>query len=294
MKSSHYQFHQPVLLKEAIDLLAVKAGHHYLDATAGSGGHTAKILELGGKVLAIDVDLEAISHLHNRFKDAIRRGQLKVARGNFAHLDDLAKEAGINGFAGVLFDLGLSSHQVDNPERGFSFVSEKLDMRADQSLEVTAQDLVNNLDRRRLYEIFKNFGQEKYAGRIADAIVSARQIKPITSAKELAEIIVKIKPRNRKRIHPATQAFQALRIVVNSELANLEVGLRKAVDLLDRGGRLVTIAYHSLEDGIIKDFLRKNPNLIILTRKPIRPTVAEIAQNVRSRSARMRGAEKWQ
>lgn len=287
-------FHRPVLLNEVLEFLQPKSDDVYLDATAGGGGYIAKILEAGSKVLAVDADIEAIEYLNKRFSKEIKVGQLVVRKGNFVNIDLIAREADFESFAGIIFDLGLSWHQVDKKERGFSFSSETLDMRVDLESKITAEDLVNSLDRRRLYEIFKKFGQERFAWRIADAIVSARRLKPIKSGKELAEIIAKVKPKSRKKIHPATQAFQALRIVVNSELVNLKEGLNKAWNLLKLGGRLIIISYHSLEDGIIRDFVRERKNLVVLTKKPVLPSQAEVKANIRSRSARMRVFEKCQ
>ena len=294
MKSKTQDFHTPVLLTEVVSFLNIQPGKNYIDATAGGGGHTKKILAAGGVVLAIDVDIDAVLHLKNKFKTEVQTGELQVEKGNFASLFQIAKGYNFEKVSGILFDLGLSSHQIEDVKRGFSFASPILDMRADQDLKVTARELVNNLDYRRLYEIFKKFGEERFTGRIADAIISARKIAPIQSAKELAEIIAKVKPKEKTKIHPATKAFQALRIVVNSELANLEAGLAQAAKLLEVGGRLVVIAYHSLEDGIIKDFFRKSGELVVITQKPIRPSLAEITQNPKARSAKLRVAEKCQ
>lgn len=196
---------------------------------------------------------------------------------------------------GVLFDLGVSSHQIETPQRGFSFSKVgPLDMRMDKSITVTAYDIVNHFDERRLNEIFKTYGQEKFSRSIARAVCSARQIEPINSTVRLAKVIEKaIPPGVRKqKINPATKTFQAIRIVVNSELLNLQESLPQTTELLVSGGRLVIISFHSLEDGIVKRFLKSQGGLRVLTPKPIGPSQSEILDNPRARSAKLRAAEK--
>lgn len=303
------QFHQSVLLKEVIKFLDVKPGCRYIDATIGGGGHAVEILKRGGRVLGIDRDLEAIEHLKNQFKILnlkFKIGQdLIFVRDNFSHIDKVAREAGFNQVDGIIFDLGVSSYQLEKTQRGFSFVKEgPLDMRMDSEGAITAADLINTLDKRRLYEILKTYGQEKLSRPIADAIYRARQIRPIETTTELAKIVEEVyrkyfkrtipgsQAKHGARIHPATKTFLALRIVVNSELLNLKEALPQTVDLLDRGGRLAIISFHSLEDGIVKRFFKQEEQLMVLTKKPIGPGAAEILKNPRSRSAKLRIAQK--
>jgi len=284
------KFHESVLLKEVIDWLDVKSGGLYIDATAGGGGHTEAILARGGKVLALDRDPQAIEHLK---KGA--QGNLILVNDNFSHINSIAVKFGFQNVSGIIFDLGVSSHQLETPQRGFSFQNEgPLDMRMDPNLNIRAFDLINFFDKRRLYEIFKGFGEEKLSRPIADAIYSARQIKKIETTRELAEIVREVyrKYRVKSKLHPATKTFQALRIVVNSELLNLEEALPQTVELLEKGGRLAVISFHSLEDGIVKRFFKQAARLKTLTKTPIGPGAGEIQKNPRSRSANLRVAEK--
>lgn len=299
------KFHEPVLLKEVIGYLNIKPGRKYIDATVGGGGHAEAILKLDGQLLAIDCDPEAIEAAREHFSTACpatfslhERGSdasWRLTQGNFK---DLAKIAGKYGFEkvdGVLFDLGVSSYQLETPQRGFSFNLEgPLDMRMDPSLEVTAADLVNGLNKGELEELFKKFAQEYSTGRIAEAIINARRLKPIKTIGQLVEIIENAVPR-RNRLHPATKVFQALRIAVNDELNNLKAALPQAMALLNPGGRLAVISFHSGEDRIVKHFLRdteKHGKIRIITEKPVRPTLGEVWENPRSRSAKLRVGEK--
>ena len=295
------QFHKSVLLKEVVEFLNIKPGCLYIDATAGGGGHTFEILRRGGKVLAIDRDPEAIEHINNRVKSLeskVKSQNLTLVNGNFAKIAEIAKDQQFEKVDGIIFDLGVSSHQLEKAERGFSFQIEgPLDMRMDPKITITASDIINNFEKRRLYEIFKTYGQEKLSWCIASAICSARQIKPVTTTGQLAQIIEKAsggvyRRRARKRISPATKAFQALRIVVNSELLNLEETLPQTVKILKRGGRLAIISFHSLEDQIVKRFFKNERRLVVLTPKPIGPGREEIQKNPRARSARLRVSEK--
>lgn len=284
------KFHQSVLLDEAIDWLNVKSGSLYIDATAGGGGHAQAIASRGGKVLALDRDPQAIEYLKKR---AI--GNLILVNDNFSHINSIAVKFGFQKVSGIIFDLGVSSHQLELPQRGFSFQNEgPLDMRMDPSLNIRAFDLINFFDKRRLYEIFKSFGEEKLSRPIVDAIYSARQIKSIETTQELAEIVSEVyrKYHVKSKLHPATKTFQALRIVVNSELLNLEEALPQTVELLEKGGRLVVISFHSLEDGVVKRFLKQAARLKTQTKTPIGPGAGEIQKNPRSRSAKLRVAEK--
>lgn len=293
------KFHEPVLLPEVIKYLKVEIGKKYIDATVGGGGHSKAILQFRGILLAIDCDPEAIKAARDYLASACPSGKhqaWRLVRGNFKDIYQIAKKEGFLNVSGILFDLGVSSHQFDKAERGFSFNAEApLDMRMDPNLKVTAADLINGLNKGELDELFSKLGQEHYSRCIADAICRARRIKPIKTGDELAEIIVKAKRGRFDRVHPATRCFQALRIAVNDELNNLRKALPQAVRLLEGGGRLLVISFHSGEDRIVKQFFKdkkENNELKIITKKPIRPTIEEIRINPRSRSAKMRVAEK--
>lgn len=287
-------YHRSVLLQEAIDALNVQTGKQYIDATLGGGGHTFEILQRGGKVLGIDVDTEALTHVTKKIKEqkGINQEHVILVRGNFREIDQLAKQHGFETVAGILFDLGVSSYHLDKPERGFSFRrSGPLDMRMDDRLGVTAKDLLHALGRRELQEVFLKFGEEYKAAAIAKAIIARRAEKPIETTTELADIIRSVYRVSGEGIDPATKVFQALRIVVNDELYALEEVLPKAVSLLQPGGRLVVISFHSLEDRIVKEsfvsFEKKGLGKI-LTKKPLVPTISEQEKNRRSRSAKLR------
>ena len=295
------KFHEPVLLKEIVDYLKVKRGEKYIDATVGGGGHTAAILKLGGKILAIDCDPEAIKAARRYLASACPPGKhysWRLVSGNFRDLYQIAKREGFLDVSGTLFDLGVSSYQLEKAERGFSFSLEApLDMRMDPGLKVTATDLVNGLNKGELNELFARVGQEHYSRRFAEAICRARSLKPIKTTGELVDIINQALPtKGRKsKLHPATRVFLALRIVVNDELNNLERALPQMLDLLKPKGRLVIISFHSGEDRIVKQFFlnaKEQERLRIITKKPIRPTEEEIERNPRSRSAKLRVAEK--
>lgn len=287
------EFHIPVLLSRVIGGLAVAKGGKYIDATVGGGGHTWEILKRGGRVLGIDCDPEAIKHVKNKIKN-----DLTLVRGNFVHLKEIAEKEGFTKVSGILFDLGVSSHHLETDYRGFSFNTDApLDMRMDPDLSVSAADLINGLNEGELDELFKKYSQEYHSRAIARAIVRARTLKPIKTCNQLAEIIIRVRGRRGRfdRTHPATRVFQALRIAVNDELNNLKQALPQAVDLLEKKGRLVVLSFHSLEDRIVKNFFKEKEAkglLQILTKKPIRPNEEEIKVNPRSRSAKLRIAEK--
>lgn len=290
-------YHVPALLNEAVLLLKVKPRQKYIDATLGGGGHSREIVKQGGEVLGIDADPEAIEFVGKKLAEACP-APLRVVWGNFKEIDRIAKENNFENVDGILFDLGVSSHQLETAERGFSFnLKGPLDMRMDPKLKISAKELVNGLTEGELGELFFKLGGEKFARRFAGAICRARQTKPIETSDELAEIIVKASPGGRKidRIHPATRVFQAIRIAVNDELNCLRETLPKAVNLLNKGGRLVVISFHSLEDRIVKNYFKKEQEkevLTIVTKKPIEPTRREVSQNPRARSAKLRAAEK--
>lgn len=290
---NHAEYHTPVLLKEALEFLAVKEGEKYIDATLGGGGHTAAILRAGGVVLGVDRDPEALAYAGERLAGEVSGGRLTLGRGNFREIDDLARASGFDSVAGVLYDLGTSSHQLTSRERGFSFGQVgKLDMRMDPDLAVTARDLVNGLGEKELMTLILKFGEDRLARRIARAIVRARKADPIETTDRLAEVVRgAYPPRSRyDRTHPATRTFQALRIAVNDELNNLKISLPRAVSVLREGGRLVVISFHSLEDRIVKDLSLRTGRLRleVLTPRVVKPTAAEVAANPRARSGRLR------
>ncbi len=308
-KMSNY--HTSVLPEETIGYLNIKRGEKYIDATLGGGGHTTQILEQGGKVLGIDVDQEALDEVEKRIKDQkflvhvssekeqanIRLdADLILVKGNFRDIRKIAKKYGFENVAGIIFDLGVSSHQIDDANRGFSFSKEgPLDMRMDNNLSVTAKDLVNGLHRNELIEIFKRFGEENFAHGIATEIVKTRKEKPIETTKQLTEIIERVMPAKLNRMAAAARIFQSLRIVVNDELHAIEDALPEACSLLQTRGKLIVISFHSLEDRIVKHLFVKFEQQGMgkaLTHQPVLATEKEIAMNVRSRSAKLRVFEK--
>jgi len=306
--------HLPVLAEEVLTLLAPASGSLQIDATLGGGGHTERILEAtdpDGRLLGLDADGTAIARVRARL--AARFGDRLVLRqANFRALATVAPQAGFPAVDGLLFDLGLSSFQLADAGRGFGIrAGGRLDMRFDPSVGVPASELLAMLDARELAALFRRYGEEPRAGRIARAIVEARRTSPVTTAEELAAIVERVAPAapGRRRIHPATRVFQALRIAVNEELDALAMGLAAAVDLLRPGGRLVVLSYHSLEDRVVKRFLDaerkgcvcppslpvcvcgRSPRLRLIT-KSVTPSAAEVAANPRARSARLRAAER--
>ncbi|MDD5074064.1 MAG: 16S rRNA (cytosine(1402)-N(4))-methyltransferase RsmH [Candidatus Shapirobacteria bacterium] len=306
-------FHQPVLLKETIDFLRVEPGKIFIDATLGGGGHAQEIIRLGGLVIGIDQDPEALVRAQKKLRSACpaalsskQRAAIDQAPGfdqepfflvedNFANLAKISKKLKITKAAGILFDLGTSYYQLTSNQRGFSFDSDQLDMRMSPKLQVTAADLLAALSEKELGQIFTKFAQEEQARIIAKAIIKERKIAPIRSGKRLAKIIEGVAGRRRGRIHPATKTFQALRIAVNDELGNLEKGLEQAVPLLAQNGRLVIISFHEGEDRTVKNFFHQQEQekkLTIITKKPIVPKKEEQQNNPRSRSAKLRVAQK--
>ncbi len=288
--------HQPVMLAEAIEMLSVKPRHWYIDATFGRGGHTKKILSLGGLVLALDFDQEAIEFAQDNFSTEINEGKLIIARANFTEIETIwRKEANLKDIRpqGILFDFGTTSDQLLSPTRGFSFESDApLDMRMDHRLGVTAADFLQVLSEKELTTIFRNLGGESYAQPIARKI---KQTSPVTTTRQLAEIATKSKPPNRGHLHPATKIFQALRIIVNSEISNLEQAVPVAFSLLNLKGRLVTLAFHEGEDRFVKQYfksLESKSQVRLLTPKSLTPSPEEIIQNPRSRSTKLRAIEK--
>jgi 16S rRNA (cytosine1402-N4)-methyltransferase len=286
--------HTPVMVNETIEGLRPSCGGHFVDCTVGSGGHARAILERispAGKLLGIDADPEAIRIAQDSLSDY---GEAVVlVNDSFVNLQPICEEHDFHPVDGILFDLGVSSMQLDTAERGFSFQREApLDMRFDPSRELTASDIVNAFPERELAHILKEYGEERYSRRIARHIVSSR---PITSTLRLAQVVQQVLGSKRSRIHPATRTFMALRIAVNEELQSLSLALEQTINLLRLQGRLVVVSYHSLEDRIVKHFMRSkasNCALKLISRKVIRPTSLEIESNQRSRSARLRVAER--
>jgi 16S rRNA (cytosine1402-N4)-methyltransferase len=308
--------HQPVLAEEVMSMLSPASGSLQIDATVGGGGHTERILEAtnpDGRLLGLDADGAAIARVADRLRPRFG-DRLVLRQANFRELRTVAPDSGFDAVDGLLFDLGLSSYQLADTDRGFGFrAGGPLDMRFDTSRGVPASELLATLDAGELTALFRRFGEEPYAPRISRAIVEARRSAPITTAEELAALIERAAPRGapgRRRIHPATRVFQALRIAVNEELDALEEALAAAVDLLRPGGRLVVLSYHSLEDRIVKRFLDaerkgcicppsvpvcvcgRTPRLRLVTKPSLTPTEAEIKANPRARSARLRAAER--
>jgi 16S rRNA (cytosine1402-N4)-methyltransferase len=288
-------YHKSVLLQEVLALLYVKPGKQYIDATLGGGGHTAAIIEAGGNVLGIDVDEDALKFVRAKTERQGAEGRLVLAKGNFQNIDTIAREHGFDQVAGILFDLGVSSFQLDTAEKGFSFQEGPLDMRMDQTLSVRAADLVNGLTNKELQELFVKYGEERYARSIAKHIEEFRKIKQFETTAELADVVRSAVPNLPSTTHPATRVFQALRIAVNDELNVLRDALPKAYSLLGSKGRLAVISFHSLEDRIAKQaFLAfaEDGSGRVLTPKPIEATEGEERDNRRSRSAKLRGIEK--
>lgn len=288
-------YHSSVLLQETIDFLLVQAGKKFIDGTLGGGGHTRAILEKGGIVLGIDADDDAIAHVSEHLQAYVTDGQLTIAKGNFKDIDALATSNGFEKVSGILFDLGVSSHQIDSAERGFSFMKDgPLDMRMDRNLKIKANDLINILTKGELYDLFTRLGEERFARAIIQSIIRARRIKAITTTTELSDIVRRSVPMQGK-INPSTRIFQALRIAVNDELNSIKEALPKALDLLEPKGRLAVISFHSLEDRIIKlqfkEWTEQGLGKLV-TKKPVIPTEEEININSRSRSSKLRIFEK--
>jgi len=291
-------YHIPVLSNETLTYLKVEPQAWYVDATAGGGGHTQAILKNRGRVLAIDKDRGAIDFLKHRFAGEINRQQVKLIKGDFINLDRYINQYLKSEVNGILFDLGMSTYQIRQSSRGFSFqTAGRLDMRFNQETEISAYIVVNNYSQDKLYEIFRKFGEEHLARAIAVAIGRARTLRTIESTKELADIITIVykKAGIKTHIHPATKVFQALRIFVNDELTQLKMVLPKALKVLTAGGRLVIISYHSLEDRLVKLAFKQaleSYNFQILTRKPVTAGTIEVERNPAARSAKLRALVK--
>ncbi len=299
--------HIPVLSREAIDFLRVRKGGLYIDATLGGGGHAALIarrLGRGGKIIAIDRDREAIKIARKRLSPYKKK--IIYLHDNFRNLDRILNGLDIKKVDGILFDLGISTYQLEERKRGFSFkkwFDAPMDMRMDSSKELTAWGVVNKYPEERLREIFYRLGEEPYAPKIAKKIVSERKKKPIETVGDFLNVIrISMPPKYRfsRRSHWARRAFQAIRMEVNQELPSIEEAIPKAVSALKKGGRLVIISFHSLEDRIVKNAFRKmslagegeKPLLRLLTKKPVMASPEEVRKNPKSDSAKLRAAER--
>jgi 16S rRNA (cytosine1402-N4)-methyltransferase len=323
--------HVPVMVEEVVKFLQPGAGGNYVDGTLGGGGHTQAILERSapdGRVLGIDADAQAIARVGERLADFVNTGRLVLVQGNFVELARIVEGASFISIQGVVLDLGFSSEQMGDAQRGFSFsVDGPLDMRFDQSQGESAADIVNSASEQELADIFWRYGEETRSRRIAQRIVKARARGAITRTGQLAQLAAVGAPYKPGAIHPATRTFQALRIAVNRELEHLEEVLPQVLDVLSRGkgrvadgqegsgrqergsGRMVIITFHSLEDRLVKEFMRREARdclcppqvpicvcghkarLRVLTPKPVTPTVTEVSANPRARSAKLRAAE---
>jgi len=301
--------HIPVLLDEVIAGLQPQRGDYFVDCTVGLGGHAAAILEKispPGRLLGIDADPEAIKLSQDKLSDYGEA--VTLVNDNFVNLEAICKRYHFHPVDGILFDLGVSSLQLDTAERGFSFhLDAPLNMRFDTGQELTASDIVNSFSEQELAKLIEKYGEERHSRRIARYIV---QNRPIATTVELASLVERALSGKRARIHPATRTFMALRIAVNNELQNLELALKQTINLLRPGGRLTVVSYHSLEDRIVKQFMRYAassclcppgtvvcrcghvPTLKLISRKVIKPTSLEIESNPRSRSAKLRIAER--
>jgi 16S rRNA (cytosine1402-N4)-methyltransferase len=308
--------HKPVLLKESLEGLKLEKNSIVVDATLGGGGHSLKIIEkLGEKgiFIGVDVDKKAIREFQDTLKNKDYVCRVILENGNFSDLDKILKKSGVMGVDAILADLGWRSQQIENKDYGFSFIMDApLDMRLGKRGKLTAKEIINQWEPAKIEKIFRDFGEEKYAKKAAEAIGRERNNREIKTTGELAEIIKKSigKYYKKEKIHPATRIFQALRIEVNKELECLEVFLEKSLKILNPGGRLAVISFHSLEDRIVKIFFRTNargcicpkelpicvcdrkPLLKTINRKPVFPAREEIEKNRRARSAKLRIAEK--
>ena len=286
------EYHKPVLLKETIEALKVEKGNRYIDATLGDAGHTLEILKLGGEVLGLDINEQALERAKERIKKEGFEKNFIGALGNFKNIEEMARNNGFGKVSGIVYDLGYSSIELEDMGLGLSFqLDEPLDMRLDKNLGVTAADLVNSLGEKELASLIYKYSDEKMSRKIAGAITEARKLKKIQTTGDLVGIINSVSSPGyeRGRINPATRTFQALRIVVNDEIENLEKSLPQAARLLLPGSVIVLITFHSLEDKVAKEFSRRaRPSISELYKKPLTPAEEEIRTNVRSRSAKLR------
>ncbi len=301
--------HYTVMLHEAVDALECTDGKVYVDCTLGGGGHSELILKRispNGRLIAFDVDEEAIRHASERLK---KYSNLTIIKSSYTNIKEELNKLGIDKITGgVIIDLGASYHQLTKQERGFSFSKEApLDMRFDMDSDFSAYDVINTYSEDDLVRIFSEYGEERFSKRIAKKVVEARRIEPVRTTKELADIIIKAAPHIKTNIHPATRVFQAVRIEVNNELKNVKIVLNDILDLLDVGGIISVISFHSLEDRIVKQIFRYEsakcrcndmickcppPRIELVNKKPIMAGDEEIKENPPSRSAKLRVARK--
>ncbi|MFH1508884.1 MAG: 16S rRNA (cytosine(1402)-N(4))-methyltransferase RsmH [bacterium] len=306
-------FHEPVLAGEVIEFLKIKSNQNVIDGTLGGGGHAELLLEKNapkGKLLGLDVDEEAIAASQKRLKSYGQRAIIR--KTNYKNIKQITNEIRIVPVYAILLDLGVSLHQLKKGERGFSVQKDgPLDMRFDQGeIGVTAAQIINNYKEEYLREIFYKYGEERFSRKIASAIIKSRKEKKFIRTSELADLISALKPKGKSKVHPATKVFQALRIATNKEFENILSGIKDAVDVLEKGGRIAIISFHSLEDRLVKNVLKelegvcqcpkdspicmcgKKEIVRIITRKPIIPSEKELIKNPRARSAKLRVAEK--
>jgi 16S rRNA (cytosine1402-N4)-methyltransferase len=295
------KFHIPVMLNEILSYLDLGPGKIIVDATIGTAGHSAEIIKRilpDGKLIGIDRDAESLEVARERLSDY--RQYCEFVHDNFCDIEAILNQLGVTKVDGVLFDLGISSFQLDNPERGFSFQQEgPLDMRLDRSSFISAYDLINNLTQDEISSLLWSFGEERWHNRIARYLVKERENHPISTTSQLSSIVMQAIPSRYRyrhfRIHPATRTFQAVRIAVNRELETLQIAINKVFPFLREGARICVISFHSLEDRIVKLSFRKAAQermISLLTAKPTRPMQEEISNNPSSRSAKLRIAEK--
>ena len=304
--------HQPVLLEEVIELMGIKPGGRYIDGTVGAGGHAEAIMEIagfGGRLLGIDRDAAALARTAERL--SMWGSGCALEQGDFADMIAMAERHDLKDVDGILLDLGMSSDQVDSPERGFSFLQDgPLDMRMDFTQELTAAKLVNETEERTLADILWRLGEESASRRIAKLICSERRQSPIETTGQLADLVIRAKGGRRGKIHPATKTFQALRMAVNSEQESLEAGLEAALNLVAPRGRVAIISFHSLEDRVVKHgfarhvgkweslpaggrrWVGERPVARWITRKPVTASDKELMENPRARSAKLRVVER--
>ncbi len=284
--------HVPVLLEEVLRWLDPRPGQVVVDGTVGGAGHAVELARRvapTGQLIALDRDPQAVQRAARRLASL----PAKVFQASYAQLPEVLRQLGLSGVDAVLLDLGLSSDQLADPKRGFSFSSSgELDLRYDPASGEPAWRLLEHLSERKLADLIYRYGEERHSRRIARAIVQQRSRAPLRTAAELAELVARAVPGSRQRIHPATRTFQALRIAVNRELEHLEQALRVLPECLNPEGRLAVISFHSLEDRLVKHALREDPRLEVLTRRVVRPGADEVARNPRARSARLRVARR--
>jgi len=291
--------HVPVFLKEVIDYLNPQVNKNFIDATAGEGGHGLAILKKNspdGKLLGIEIDFGVYENLKKNMAEMVER--VVLVNDSYINLEKIVEKNDFKLVYGILFDLGMCSWHLDASGKGFSYLKdEPLDMRFDSESDLTAAEIINTWDIKKIEEILREFGEEKYVHRISLAIKEARKKERIIGTQQLVDILKRTLPKHydNRKIHFATRTFQALRIAVNNELQTIEEGLEQAIKILEPNGRIVVISFHSLEDRIVKNIFREKAKigeLNILTKKPITPCLEEIKNNSRSRSAKLRAAEK--